>query len=190
MRSLPFLCGLCASAVLLRTGIAWGRLADSTRLTEVTIDYPTLLGGGVPGDPFGKHSPEHVAGYYKLNRSQVRHTPDPCLWGAVRATSEGCAHELPWKASQLQHKERYQGDSGWQDHDSCSQQQAQRTVAQCCTTLQCACAHAVRRLCRRRQVQTRYPVQDAEMFYFFFESRKDPANDPVVLWMTGGAPAS
>ena len=23
------------------------------------------------------------------------------------------------------------------------------------------------------------------MFYFFFESRSDPANDPVVLWMTG-----
>ena len=28
-------------------------------------------------------------------------------------------------------------------------------------------------------------VQEAEMFYFFFESRNDPANDPVVLWMTG-----
>lgn len=24
------------------------------------------------------------------------------------------------------------------------------------------------------------------MFYFFFESRGDKANDPVVLWMTGG----
>lgn len=23
------------------------------------------------------------------------------------------------------------------------------------------------------------------MFYFFFESRDDPKNDPVVLWMTG-----
>jgi Serine carboxypeptidase len=23
------------------------------------------------------------------------------------------------------------------------------------------------------------------MFYFFFESRDDPANDPVILWMTG-----
>eukprot|EP00892_Ulva_mutabilis_P009379 jgi/Ulvmu1/6813/UM031_0016.1 len=29
-------------------------------------------------------------------------------------------------------------------------------------------------------------TEAAEMFYFFFESRSDPENDPVVLWMTGG----
>lgn len=28
-------------------------------------------------------------------------------------------------------------------------------------------------------------LQAAEMFYFLFESRSDPTNDPVVLWMTG-----
>lgn len=27
--------------------------------------------------------------------------------------------------------------------------------------------------------------QAAEMFYFYFESQRDPSNDPVVLWMTG-----
>eukprot|EP01024_Parvocaulis_polyphysoides_P028506 TRINITY_DN2576_c1_g1_i5.p1 TRINITY_DN2576_c1_g1~~TRINITY_DN2576_c1_g1_i5.p1 ORF type:complete len:486 (-),score=32.92 TRINITY_DN2576_c1_g1_i5:158-1549(-) len=27
---------------------------------------------------------------------------------------------------------------------------------------------------------------DAQMFYFFFESRNDPQNDPLVLWLTGG----
>ena len=25
-----------------------------------------------------------------------------------------------------------------------------------------------------------------ELFYWFFESQADPANDPLVLWMTGG----
>eukprot|EP00892_Ulva_mutabilis_P009381 jgi/Ulvmu1/6815/UM031_0019.1 len=29
-------------------------------------------------------------------------------------------------------------------------------------------------------------TEAAEMFYFYFESRSDPKNDPVVLWMTGG----
>ena len=28
------------------------------------------------------------------------------------------------------------------------------------------------------------------MFYFFFASRDDPANDPVVLWMTGAHAAT
>eukprot|EP00892_Ulva_mutabilis_P009376 jgi/Ulvmu1/6810/UM031_0013.1 len=29
-------------------------------------------------------------------------------------------------------------------------------------------------------------TEAAEMFYYYFESRDDPQNDPVVLWMTGG----
>lgn len=33
-------------------------------------------------------------------------------------------------------------------------------------------------------------IQAAEMFYFYFESRKDPKNDPVVLWMTGATIAN
>jgi carboxypeptidase C (cathepsin A) len=28
-------------------------------------------------------------------------------------------------------------------------------------------------------------MQAAEMFYFFFESRNEPDNDPVVIWMQG-----
>jgi len=28
-------------------------------------------------------------------------------------------------------------------------------------------------------------MQAAEMFYFMFESRKDPKTSPIVLWMTG-----
>jgi serine carboxypeptidase-like clade 4 len=30
------------------------------------------------------------------------------------------------------------------------------------------------------------PTYDANLFYWMFESQKDPANDPVVLWLTGG----
>eukprot|EP00898_Chlorokybus_atmophyticus_P003175 jgi/Chlat1/3859/Chrsp26S00302 len=29
-------------------------------------------------------------------------------------------------------------------------------------------------------------THDARMFYYYFESRGDPAKDPLVLWMTGG----
>ncbi len=29
-------------------------------------------------------------------------------------------------------------------------------------------------------------TEDAHMFYFFYESRRRPSADPVVLWMTGG----
>merc|ERR1712157_339741 len=29
-------------------------------------------------------------------------------------------------------------------------------------------------------------TRDLNMFYWYFESRSDPANDPVILWMTGG----
>jgi len=28
--------------------------------------------------------------------------------------------------------------------------------------------------------------QNKDYFFWFFESRRDPANDPVILWMTGG----
>lgn len=30
-------------------------------------------------------------------------------------------------------------------------------------------------------------THDARMFYFYFQSRHNPATDPVVLWMTGGS---
>jgi len=30
------------------------------------------------------------------------------------------------------------------------------------------------------------PINEASLFYWFFESRSDPAKDPLVLWMTGG----
>lgn len=29
-------------------------------------------------------------------------------------------------------------------------------------------------------------THDAHMFYFYYESRSKGANDPVILWMTGG----
>lgn len=27
---------------------------------------------------------------------------------------------------------------------------------------------------------------DDDMFYIYFESRRDPENDPLVMWLTGG----
>lgn len=29
-------------------------------------------------------------------------------------------------------------------------------------------------------------IDDVQLFYYFIESQRDPANDPLVFWMTGG----
>ena len=31
-----------------------------------------------------------------------------------------------------------------------------------------------------------FMAQPDDLFYWWFESRNDPANDPIVLWLTGG----
>lgn len=29
-------------------------------------------------------------------------------------------------------------------------------------------------------------MEDVQLFYYFFESERDPVFDPLVLWLTGG----
>ena len=163
-------------ALLASLAGAAGRAVDSTRLTETTIDYASLLRGGLPNDPFGKHGPKHVAGYYKLNRSEVwcfhGHASAPrrhaMAWMPVRSASVHLEALLrrPWSAG---HRLR-----------RCGLHAPQALVLPSCVP---GCL-VFDRLC----ADSSLAAQDAEMFYFFFESRNDPANDPVVLWMTGACP--
>lgn len=99
--------------------------SEHPRLNEIELDME-LMGHKLPIDPDGADGPKRIAGYFALNRTEVR--------------------------------------------DRCEQV----TLAKCVAMIRPSAAS----------------VQAAEMFYFFFESRSDPKNDPVVLWMTGAIIAS
>lgn len=94
--------------------------SEHARLREISLDLE-LMGHKLPIDPHGDDGPKRSAGYFALNRTEVRDLQE--------VTLAECLADVPTR--------------------------------------------------HRRSLQA------AEMFYFFFESRSDPENDPVVLWMTG-----